>query len=425
MNIVRSSTRKAALALAGIASLIGGEATAVTYQFTGWVTSNRGKFINIPVVGNTPCVESRGSGTTPAIVFEGPGGNMVPVPNTPTGRISKTANPTGAGLCVKASGTLSTTGAGTNGAFEFPVDAFSRPAVGVLAVPVPNTPQVVQLATDFGIEGPLAARVSLTTTLTAMEGPTMTGSTPAHRQFRTNAHTTQDGRAGAMFTWCPGGNDDCTKITEGPLNSRLIVKYTGGGNNFSGTMGYVIDGASPDSNLAIILGAPPATAAFIPLVGMGDQPTGNGYAIRLVDNLGAASAWTMYQFGPVTTPIVGMRSVITMVSGVNIDPFLPSQENINYGFPWTTNTVLARNTGTVFANPMVTTISANGNDSVTAMGKRNISLVAGGLAHLSVLASNTPGIAQMYLPEPTRGAQLLAGALGLLAVAAWRSRRSR
>jgi hypothetical protein len=39
-----------------------------------------------------------------------------------------------------------------------------------------------------------------------------------------------------------------------------------------------------------------------------------------------------------------------------------------------------------------------------------------------VLASNTPGIAQMYLPEPSHGAQLLAGALGLLAVAARRAR---
>jgi hypothetical protein len=420
MNVTRSFALKLALVVAGVVLFVGSEAAAVTYQFTGWVTSNRGKFINIPVVGNTPCVESRGAGATPAVVFEGPGGAMVPIPNTPTGRITKTANPTGAGLCVKASGTIMAN-AGANQPFEFPVNAFSKPAVGVLAVPVPNTPQVVQLATDFGIVGPRNARVSQTA-LSTMEGPTMTGATPAHRQFRTNAHTTQDGRAGAMFTWCPGGNDDCTKVTEGPLNSRLIVKYTGGGNNFSGTMGYVIDAGSPDSNLAIILGAPPATAAFIPLVGMGEQPSGDGYALRLVDNLGAATAWTMYQFGPVTTPIVGMRSVITMVSGFNIDPFLPSQENINYGFPWTTNTVLARNTGTVFANPMVTTISANGNDSVTAMGKRNISLVAGGLAHLSVLASNTPGIAQMYLPEPSHGAQLLAGALGLLAVAARRAR---
>ena len=58
--------------------------------------------------------------------------------------------------------------------------------------------------------------------------------------------------------------------------SEMIFEYSGGGKNFGGTMGYVIDGSSPDSNLAIILGSPGGMgpALFIPLVGMGEQATG-------------------------------------------------------------------------------------------------------------------------------------------------------
>jgi len=38
--------------------------------------------------------------------------------------------------------------------------------------------------------------------------------------------------------------------------------------------------------------------------------------------------------------------------------------------------------------------------------------------------ANTFEIGQMYLPEPSRAAQLVAGAFALLGVAAWRARRS-
>ena len=42
--------------------------------------------------------------------------------------------------------------------------------------------------------------------------------------------------------------------------------------------------------------------------------------------------------------------------------------NYNWGFPLTTKTVLARNTGTVQGNPRNTTLTAKGGDMVTAMG---------------------------------------------------------
>jgi hypothetical protein len=84
--------------------------------------------------------------------------------------------------------------------------------------------------------------------------------------------------------------------------------------------------------------------------------------------------------------------------------------------------VLARNTGTVAGNPRITTLTAKGGDTVTAMGKRNINLVAGGVAHTVIgpVIANTAEIGQMYLPEPSRVAQLAVEALALLAIAAAR-----
>jgi hypothetical protein len=59
------------------------------------------------------------------------------------------------------------------------------------------------------------------------------------------------------------------------------------------------------------------------------------------------------------------------------------------------------------------------------MGKRNLSLVAGGVARLLIgpTVAQLPEIGQLYLPEPRRSAQLGAGVLALLAVAAVRARR--
>ena len=120
-----------------------------------------------------------------------------------------------------------------------------------------------------------------------------------------------------------------------------------------------------------------------------------------------------------------MQKLITMVT-TYLGPLFPAQINYNYGFPFTTRTVLARNTGTNVGNPAVTTISAKGFDVLTGMGGRNISLVAGGVAATSI-GTQTPNMAQMLLtlPEPGRALQLLAGVVGLLGVAVWRSRKAR
>ena len=56
----------------GALLLMSGSALAGTYGFTGKFTSNRGKIINIPMVGNTPCA--------PLTLMTGPGagGTMTP-----------------------------------------------------------------------------------------------------------------------------------------------------------------------------------------------------------------------------------------------------------------------------------------------------------------------------------------------------------
>jgi hypothetical protein len=109
-----------------------------------------------------------------------------------------------------------------------------------------------------------------------------------------------------------------------------------------------------------------------------------------------------------------------------VGPAFPAANNYNRGFPFTTGTVLARNTGTVAGNKRDTTLTAKGGDTVTAMGKRNISLVAGGMARAIIgpVINNTPEIGQLYIPEPSRAAQLFAGVAALLGIAVWRSRRA-
>ena len=82
---------------------------------------------------------------------------------------------------------------------------------------------------------------------------------------------------------------------------------------------------------------------------------------------------------------------------------------------------------TNFGNPFILTISAMGHDVLTAMGARNISLVAGGVSDLQVgpFTLPKPVIAQLTLPEPRFAAQLAAGAIALLVIAGSRARTRR
>jgi len=411
------SKRYSASFLIGAAAIL--VATAVgaapkQYIFIGKITSNRGTMINIPQVGNVPC---NGVGLSNLTVMSGPGGAMVPAPATPTMHsMVNVANAFGCAGHLPGK-KITTTGAGVGGGFVMPAKVFSRPFNSyVAAVKVPNATPVIQLASSFKITGPLA------TPTTGLGGSMVNSFAPAaFHAFKKSAWMTQTGRGGQAFTWC-WGNPGCAKITQG--TKPVIVKYKGGGGNaFGGTMAYVITALPGVSSLAV--GAGGAAVGFARLSGMGSQPTGRGYASSLTDMLANGPLWAGFMTMTVTRPKVGKQKLITMVTGFLGNNFAAAY-NYNFGFPWTTKTVLARNTGTVAGNPRITTLSAKGGDTVTAMGKRNISLVAGGVARAVIgpVIANTAELGQMYLPEPSRAAQLVAGAFGLLGVAAWRARRS-
>jgi hypothetical protein len=386
-----------------------------TYVFTGKFTSNRAMLVNVPEIGNVPC---GGVGLSNLTIMSGPGGMIVPAVTTPTMHtMVNLANNYGCAGAV-AGKKFTTTGAGVGGAFVMPTMIFTRPfASYVAAVHVPNNTPVIQFATSFMISGPLK-------TPTTPLGGSMAMSFPiaAFHQFKKSAWMTQTGRGGQAFTWC-WGNPGCAKINQG--THPIILKYKGGGGNaFGGTMAYIITAPPGISSLGV--GAGGGAVGFARLSGMGSQPTGRGYASSLTDMLAKGPLWAAYKTMTVTRPKVGKQKLITMVTGFLGSAF-PAAYNYNFGFPWTTMTVLARNTGTQAGNPRITTLTAKGGDTVTAMGKRNISLVAGGLARAIIgpVNSNTPDIAQMYLPEPSRAAQLVAGAFALLGIGIWRARRVR
>ena len=76
------------------------------------------------------------------------------------------------------------------------------------------------------------------------------------------------------------------------------------------------------------------------------------------------------------------------------------------------------------------TTTAKGYDKITGMGNRNISLVAGAigvglLQPPSRPKATTIDLVTAFMPEPGAALQRVAGALGLLGIAAWRSHRER
>src|SRR5262249_33234430 len=82
--------------------------------------------------------------------------------------------------------------------------------------------------------------------------------------------------------------------------------------------------------------------------------------------------------------------------------------------PFTTGTVFIRNVGV--GAGVTTTITAHGGDTVTPMGARNISLVAGGIG-----LGGGSNLSQLMLPEPG-AAGLLAAVIALPGIAPARAR---
>ena len=385
------------------------------YVFSGKFTSNRGNLYNIPLVGNTPCP---GVGLSNLRIMSGPGltgphtvlsmTGMSMVPNDPVVHpFSQPAN--GINHDYGCAGyvpgrKLTTTGAGVGGEFVLPDHVLSKPLPGtVIRFKGPATP-VKQLFTSWAITGPRKASTLFMGPPAGSPNPTWINN---FRKFQKNAFAVQPARVqGAMFTYC-WGNPACVNVAGG--TKPLIVKYTGGGNAFGGTMAYVISSGPNPSNVAVVE-APGGPIGFGLLPQTKSQPSGRGYGVHLTSFAQSGPHWGMYQ-----ATLSGKITMVSFYLGMNFPP----ANNYNIGFPFTTMTVLARITG-----ERATTLTAKGGDTVTAMGKRNISLVAGGMARAvwGPFIGNLPEIAQLYMPEPGRASQLFAGVLGLHAIAASRRR---
>jgi hypothetical protein len=437
-------------------------ASAVTYpSFFGKFTTNRGRIINVPAIGNTPC-----GNVIPLTVMTGtqmgpPKPLTGPVPFTRKVNTQPTMM-TGGGKvtggvdlgCVKHNaGVMVMTTAGApavGGAFTLPTMVWNRPlpTFGVTAVQVKYVTAIAQLATSFAFTGPnplsklMEARAPGTMAMTPMNMQSTTGGTMATAgnlapwlKFdklsniptgMRSGRVVGPGGATAKFTWCPGA-PACTKPADGAGNAKAIVKYVGGGNQFGGTMSYIITTGPGTSSLALNPGGSMGAAAFLIFAGSGSQPTGRGYAQLGSDMLMTGPQFSMHMEATVNKPLAGMQKLITAVTNA-VAPF-PAATNFNYGFPWTTMQVIARNTGTALGNPMITTLTANkggARDALTGMGGRNIQLVAGGIGitNLLTLGSRTAEIGTMLLPEPDMTLQMMAGVLALFGIAGWRARKS-
>jgi hypothetical protein len=380
--------------------------------FVGRFTSNRGAFIDRPLAGNAACASLS--------IMSGPGytGMGWPWKTPPARTMAVVAAPFG---CVAGKGFVTTTGmgAGVGAGFKIAPYAFSKPLPAYpVAVSDRSPGPVLQFATSFRVTGPRPVRAR-------PPAGTMNNdmNTAAFHVFKAGAWMTQTGRVGSKFSWCPPGfAANCTRASLGTHGA--VVKYRGGGNAFGGTMALVASSGANTSNVAI--GAGGGAVGFALIKGIASEATGRGYADYVLEMWSPGPLWGKYKVGTVTRPIVGKQKLITMVTNLLRKSTVTGRE-YRWGFPWTTRTVLVRETATHFGNPFILTISAKGHDQVTAMGARNISLVAGGVTYTRFATGNydSVAIAQMTLPEPGPVPQLVAGMIALLTIAGSRARARR
>ena len=398
-------------------------AHAQTFVITGRAGSASGGFIDLPAIGSSPCHSITqafriGFVAPQTITLGGTG-------STPFNTSMAVAFPGGCIADNPAPQWVTTTGMGGSGAgFTVPPGLVSQPFPGsVQTVPVPLIPNLQQLATSLQLTMPPAVPFE------ALNQTMATGSNTAPwRQLRSNNFAAHTGRAGGSFTWCLGTlvgtpgmlpNPACTNIAQGQPLSPAIIKNTAGANQFGGTMGLVITTGANTSTLAV-LGLPfaPTGVGLQIVAGMGSRAAGRGYAAYDTDPLLSGPVFSMY-----TLTMTGAFGLIGMVSGPLPTP-LPAGTNRNFGFPFTTGQVIVRNTGTAQGMANVITHTVAGFDTVTPMGTRNIQLVAGHLAKSTVEGNSaTPNFGVLRLAEPRGEVGLIAAAMVLLAIAAWRASR--
>jgi hypothetical protein len=244
----------------------------------------------------------------------------------------------------------------------------------------------------------------------------------------------QNGRVGANFvvSWVnpnprlaahPVANQTVFNPTS-PLPFSRRVSYTANANAFGGTMGMLLQGfarvwvavpITPDAGPELIRS---------PVSGMATQHVGRGY---FTTQTRVAPPGIVYngviQNPPCTTVNVPPSNLQCELVLTKIGPVLfnlPGATTINFGFPWTTGRVVVQADWVQAGNPRVTTLSAEGGDTIDVNGVRHINLISGGNALRNSVATgfgrtiHLDGI-ELLLPEP--GAALaLGGSLGLVGV---------
>ncbi|HKA15551.1 MAG TPA: hypothetical protein VKH41_11080 [Myxococcota bacterium] len=425
MVYAKSSLRFTGFAIAGAIAvmLVGTAVGAATYSMTGKAATGSGAFVDLPALGNVPCLSITGK-----IGF---GGGYYPAKKTQTKLIGPLPqNPGGCipGGALRAGMTPAVVNVNGTGGFTVPAGFFNQPFPGgtkggtpmnLQVTPVPNVPQIIQLATSFKFEGPPAAPFS-------MLNPVNTKAAYAvWRRMRHGAYATQTGRIAKNFTACAAAHGKASQIHCTFPSSGLvpaIIKNIGGpGTGFGGTMGLVLT-TSPTQQSSLAVQQAGGFVAFVIVGGMGSRAAGRGYAAYDTDFLPGGQVFSMYTLTNMKAPPYNLIGMVTGYKGMG-----PTATNMNWGFPFTTGQIIVRGTGgNGMGGAVNATVTAKGFDTVTGMGNRNIQLVAGGVAQSTVQGPNgTPNYTILRLPEPGGVMQLFAGVAGLLTVAVWRGRKAR
>jgi hypothetical protein len=387
---------------------------AGTYSMTGKAAIAAGAFVKQPAIGNVACPSIVGKvGFAPVAMqtMTQPASKLFPAVAAPNG-------------CIPGGPAKVVTNA--TGGFTVPANFFKQPfpggsmggtAMNLNVVPVPNVPQIIQLATSFQFTGPPAVPAA------PLSPILMSKAYAPWRKMRHTAWMSQTGRAGLNFTACGGTamNLACTVPSQGAIPA--IIKNIGGpGGGFGGTMAIVLNSSpTQDSSLVIKVGAAQTILVNI-VAGKASRPGGRGYAAYNNNYLKAGPLFLMYALTTMKTPKYALvKSVMTPI-GLG-----PKGTNKNWGFPFTTGQIVVRGTGSTSKKGVnAVTLTEKGFDTMTAMGQRNIQLVAGALSQSNIQGPNgTPDYTVLRLPEPSRALQLFAGVAGLLAVALFRGRRAR
>ena len=337
----------------------GAEAQTRTLSMSGEWWQNRGSLVDIPINGG-PVFCIGGSVQTGCANSLKPSNGGIPASN----------------VAVPVSGTSPAAFSINNsGAFAQAGGPANRETV-----PVAGIPTVIQLASQFSLMGP-----GLVTTTGGNGGGTMAS-------FKANGWVSdpqQTARLGANFTWCPpaGVCATGTGVTAGPY--KLKFAYEAGPNAFGGTMAMMLRDTAV---VSINLGG----RVLHQLVGGTTNPTfgpqmgGNKYFAYRNLALAPGPVHSTFMTNPPCTTGIGQVpnppgcGLITTQGALT--QTLPSSMNLDWGMPWTTGAIVVQAQASG-ADP-ATTFSVSGSDSRTALGKGQITMVAGQLTR-RVPSNNT------------------------------------